>query len=82
MMMNSAILVMIGMYCIILVPFFIAYLFIRRINKREEREEQELLDNQLYVKCSCGFRKIYDKRVTTITECPKCGLKASEPIEP
>jgi DNA-directed RNA polymerase subunit RPC12/RpoP len=78
-MMQQPELVIIGLSCVILIPFIITWLFVRRANKRIDQEQEELLENQLYARCSCGFREIYDKREKTLTECPDCGLKVQEP---
>ena len=77
-MMQDSIFTMIGLYCIILTPFFIAWLFVRRANKKIDEEQEELLRNQKYARCSCGYQELYDKREKTVTECPECGAKAFE----
>lgn len=79
MMASNAILTMIGIYCIILIPFLVAWLFVRRHNRKLDEEHQELLNNQLYTRCSCGFSELWDKREKTITECPDCGAEAFGP---
>lgn len=79
-MMQSIELVVIGIYCIILIPFFIAWMFVRRANKRLDQEQEELLENQQYARCHCGYEELFDKREKTITKCPMCGAKAEPQI--
>lgn len=74
--MQSAELTMIGIYCIILIPSFIGWLFVRRANRKLDEEQEKLLENQAYAKCACGYQELFDRREKTLTHCPKCGAKA------